>query len=104
MKTKRRFLIAGLAIGGLFMVGPVIGGLGTFFGMNRAFKTLGSLGIALKVVSKHFDMTLAFPVAGFVLIVLGAILFTVSLIYYVRLFAPAPPPLPREPNREPRDA
>src|SRR4051812_12393717 len=39
-------LIAGTIVGGLLTLGPVVGGIGAVLGMIRAFRVLGSSGIA----------------------------------------------------------
>lgn len=97
MKAKRNWLIAGMIVGALFGISPVFGILGAFFGMNRAFETLGSSGIAdPSKLSDDIGITLLSTAAGLVLFPVGAVIFTISFVFYMRLRAKEPPPLSRQ--------
>lgn len=95
MKTKRRLLITGIVVGSLLALSPLVGLLGTVFGMTRAFKTLGNSGIAdPQAVSNDIGVTLYSTAAGLFLLPFGVILFVVSMVLFLRLRASTPPPLP----------
>ena len=100
MKTKRRLLITGIVIGSLLTLSPLIGLLGTVFGMTRAFKTLGSSGIAdPQALSSDISVTLYSTAAGVFLLPVGIVVFVVSLVLFLRLRASSPPPLPQPPTQ-----
>ena len=93
-------LIAGIVIGSLLMLSPLVGLLGTVFGMTRAFNTLGSSGIAdPQALSASVHTVLVSTAVGFFLCPVGIVLFTLSLIFFFRLRASRPPPLPQQPAR-----
>jgi len=95
MKAKRRWLIAGIVVGALLTFSPLVGVLGTIFGMNRAFHTLGQSGIANpQELSESIGTTLLFTASGVFLFPLGLVLLAFSLVFFLRLRAASPPPLP----------
>jgi len=99
MKTKRRILIAGIGVGSLLTLSPVFGLLGTVFGMTRAFRTLGSSGIAdPQTLSASIGTTLISTAVGLFLCPLGIVLLSVCIIFLIRLRASTPPPLPPQPK------
>lgn len=73
-----------LALAGAFLqCGPLIGLIGTFVGMRRAFQTLGSSGIAQpSQVAAAIDTVLIVTAAGFVLGIIGLLLFLISHFSY----------------------
>jgi biopolymer transport protein ExbB/TolQ len=94
MKTKRRFLIAGIVAGSLLTLSPLFGLLGTVFGMTRAFATLGNTGIAdPTALSNSIGTVLLSSALGLIMCPFGVILLTVSIVFYSRLRAANPPPL-----------
>lgn len=99
MKMKRRLLIAGIVAGSLLTLSPIVGLLGTVFGMTRAFQVLGSSGIRdPQMLSASIGETIVPAAVGFLLLPAGIILLTVSLILFLRLRASTPPPLPPQPR------
>ena len=95
MNAKRRLLIVGIVIGSLLTLSPLLGLLGTVFGMARAFNTLGSSGVAdPQALSADISTVLYSTAAGFFLFPVGIALMTVSLVFFLRLRASTPPPLP----------
>lgn len=99
MKTKRRLLIAGMVIGSLLTLAPLFGLLGAVFGMTRAFKTLGQSGIAdPQALSDGIGTSLLSTAAGLFVCPVGVVVLTLSLVFFFRLRASSPPPLPRRPN------
>jgi biopolymer transport protein ExbB/TolQ len=98
MKMKRSLLMTGIIVGALLMVSPVVGLLGTVFGMNQAFSVLGSSGVKdPQLLSDSIGTTLVSTAVGFFLFPVGVVLFTLSLIFYLRLRSSSPPPLPPSP-------
>jgi biopolymer transport protein ExbB/TolQ len=98
VKVKRSLLMAGIIVGALLMVSPVVGLMGTVFGMTRAFSVLGSSGVKdPQALSDSIGTTLVSRAVGFFLFPVGIVMFTLSLIFYLRLRYSSPPPLPRPP-------
>ncbi len=99
MKAKRRLLITGIVIGSLLTLSPLIGLLGTIFGMNRAFKTLGSSGVAdPHALAAEISTVLYSTAAGLFLLPLGIIILSLSLVFFFRQRASTPPPFPQRPT------
>jgi biopolymer transport protein ExbB/TolQ len=97
MKAKRRFLIAGIVIGSFLTLSPVFGVLGTVFGMTRAFSVLGKAGVAdPQALSASIGTTLVSTAAGFALCPVGVVVLVLSIVFYSRLRASTPPPLPMQ--------
>lgn len=91
VKSKRRWLIAGIVSGALLMLSPL---MGVVFGMARAFHTLGESGIAKpEALAENVGTTLFSAASGVMLFPVGLIVFTVSLVFFFRLRASSPPPL-----------
>lgn len=94
MKKKRRLLIAGMVVGGLLTLAPVIGLAGTIMGMMRAFNTLGSSGVGdPKALSQDISVVLVSTATGVILLPVGIAIFSISLIFFLRLRRTCPPPL-----------
>jgi flagellar motor component MotA len=92
---KRSHCIAGMIVGGLLAASPLLGLLGTVFGMTRAFHTLGETGISdPHALSNDIGVTMWSTMVGILLLPIGLVGFTVSLIFYLRARDPVPPPLP----------
>lgn len=97
MKAKRRLLLTGIIIGSLLTLSPAIGLLGTVFGMIRAFATLGGSGITdPHALSESIGTALISTATGFFLFPVGVALLTISIVFFCRLRASTPPPLPRQ--------
>ena len=95
MKSKTRLLITGMVLGGLLTLAPVIGFAGTIMGMMRAFNTLGSSGVGdPKALSHDISVVLVSTATGMILLPVGIVLFTTSLICFLRQRRTSPPPLP----------
>ena len=100
MNTKRKLSTVGIVVGTLLTLAPAIGLLGTVFGMTHAFSTLGSAGISdPRALSHGIAVTLLATATGIFLFPFGVIVLTLSLIYYFRLRASVPPPLPAQPTQ-----
>lgn len=93
------------------MLGPVLGLMGTVFGMVHAFRNLGDNGVAdPKALSSGVAMALHSTMAGLILFPCGMVLFTVCMILIyqsppdergrtpeaLRQATAVPPPLPPE--------
>ena len=84
MKKKRTSLI-GMVLGAILSLSPAFGLLGTAIGMIRAFSLLGHSGVAdPKALSADMSGVLYSAAVGFILCPVGLVLFTVSLIFYLR--------------------
>jgi biopolymer transport protein ExbB/TolQ len=99
MKWKRKLSIAGIVLGGLLTCSPIVGLVGTFIGMRRAFDTLGNSGIGdPQKLSDGIGTTLISTVLGIAVLPIGILLLVVSIVSFVRLSQPAPPPPPNPPT------
>lgn len=86
MKTKRRLLIAGIVLGAVMMLSPFIGLMGTVLGMQKAFSTLGSSGVAdPQALGGAIGETLIATFAGIICAIPGVILFIACIVGLVRL-------------------
>ncbi len=95
---KRPLLIFGIVVGGLLMLGPVVGMLGTFFGMMRAFQDLGSSGVHdPERLSADIGTVLYSTFAGFVAFPIGLLAAGICTIFLVLDYRKTPPPLPGHP-------
>lgn len=95
MKAQRRLLIAGIVVSSLLTLSPLVGLLGTFLGMTRAFRTLEATGVAdPQVLSSDIGSALVSTAAGLLLLPVGLVGLTLSLFLFYRLRASTPPPLP----------
>ena len=105
MKTKRRWAIAGIVIGGLFaFLGPMLGLLGTVFGMSHAFNALGNSGVGdPRVLTHHIGAALLSTATGFLLFPFGVIILILSIVFYIKIKQSLPPPLPADPRQPPAD-
>ena len=91
---KRAFLIAGIFIGIILMLGPLWGLLGTVIGMREAFISLGQQGIGdPSHVSKSIGGVLVSSVAGLVACPIGVVLLVVCIFQFEKARR-CPPPLP----------
>lgn len=96
MKTKRRLLTAGIVIGSLFTLAPLLCFFATTFGMMRAFEVLGKSGVAdPNALSANIGGVLVFTAIGWLLFPVGVIVLVLSLIFYPRR-SDSPPALPVE--------
>jgi biopolymer transport protein ExbB/TolQ len=84
--SRRRWIAAGLVVGGLLTISPLLGVLGTIFGMMNAFAALGADGAAgdSEVLSRGIGQALVATAAGLILFVPGVIILIVSFIHYRR--------------------
>lgn len=97
MKRKRRLLIVGMVVGGLLTLAPVLGLAGTVLGMTRAFNTLGSSGTGdPQALSQDISVVLVSTATGVILLPVGIVLFTTSLVFFLRQRRSCPPPLPTQ--------
>ena len=95
MKAKRGLLITGIIAGSLLTLSPAIGLIGTVFGMTRAFATLGDSGITdPQALSESIGTSLLSTATGFFLFPFGVAILTISIVFFCRLRASTPPPLP----------
>jgi biopolymer transport protein ExbB/TolQ len=79
MNRKRNLLKAGIIIGALLTAAPVLGVLGTLFGMTRAFTALGSSGVSdPQALSEGIGTSLVSTAVGFALCPVGVVIFTLS--------------------------
>lgn len=95
---KRPLLIFGIVVGGLLMLGPLVGMLGTVFGMQRAFQDLGSSGVHdPERLSADIGTVLYSTFAGFVAFPIGLLTAGACTIFLVLDYRRTPPPLPQHP-------
>jgi len=95
---KRPLLISGIVVGSLLTVGPFVGMLGTVFGMQRAFDTLGSSGIKdPERLSAEIGTVLYSTVAGVVALPIGLLTLALCIPFLVLDYRKTPPPLPQPP-------
>lgn len=86
MKTKRTLLIVGIIAGAVMMLSPFIGLMGTVLGMQKAFRVLGSSGVAdPEVLSGAMGEVLISTFAGIIVAIPGIILFISCIVGLVRL-------------------
>jgi len=84
MKKRRTFLL-GIIAGIILILSPLFGLLAAAIGMGHAFSLLGHPGISdPKAVSADIGGVLVSTAVGLILCPVGVILFTVSLIFYLR--------------------
>ena len=92
---KRKWCIAGIVMGALLMLSPVIG---VVFGMTGAFRTLEKSGISNpQALSEGVGTTLISTAVGVLLCPVGIAILTISIIFLVRQRGVKPPPLPPQP-------
>jgi biopolymer transport protein ExbB/TolQ len=92
---KRPLLIFGIVAGALLMLGPIVGMLGTVFGMQRAFDTLGSSGIKdPDRLSADIGTVLYSTFAGLVAFPIGLLTASICIVFLVLNYRKTPPPLP----------
>ena len=85
--------MAGLVVGALLILAPVLGLLDTVFHMTRSFQLLGTSGIAQPdALSHHIGGVLAGVAVGILLCPVGIVLFTLSLIFYLQARNASSPP------------
>ena len=95
VKAKRRFLLTGIVVGSILTLSPLFGLLGTVLGMTRAFRMLGSAGVSdPQALANSIGTMLVSTAAGLCLCPVGIVVFTLSLVFFLRLRAATPPPLP----------
>lgn len=96
-KATRKWLIAGMIIGGLLMLSPLFGLVGTAVGLSRAFSVLGSQGIGdPEELSAAVGDTLFSTSIGLLLLPFGLVLFATCLvIFLMNRSKTSAPPLPR---------
>jgi biopolymer transport protein ExbB len=101
MKSKRRLCVAGIVLGSLLTLSPLLGLLGTCLGMMRAFNTLQGDGIHdPKALSGDIGTVLSFTTAGLLLFPVGIAILALSLVSYTRLRRDGRiPALPTEPGQ-----
>jgi len=91
MKITPRLLTAGILIGILLTLAPLFGLLGTIFGVERAFETLGTSGHNnLASLSHSIGMAQIPTVAGLLLCPFGIVILALS-IYHCFRTPPASP-------------
>jgi hypothetical protein len=91
---KRKLLVAGIVIGGLLTMGPVVGMLVTVFGMQRAFDELGQKGVKDPgQLSAEIGSVLSATFAGLVALPIGMLLTGFCIFFLIRQRR-LPPPLP----------
>jgi biopolymer transport protein ExbB/TolQ len=96
---KRHLSLAGMIAGAILMTSPILGLAGTVFGMTRAFNQLGSTGVGdPAVVSDSIGTTLFSTFLGMALLPVGLVLFSISLILFLRYRTSNPPSLPLTPS------
>lgn len=92
---KRPLLIVGIIGGGLLMLGPLIGMFATVFGMQRAFRVLGSSGVQdPQQLSAAIGEVLLSSFAGLVAFPIGILTTVLCIIFLVKHDRKTPPPLP----------
>ena len=92
---KRRISLIGMVLGGILTLSPAFGLLGTAIAMVRAFASLGHSGVSdPKALSGDIGGVLISTAIGLVLCPVGLVLFTISLIFYLR--TPNVPTLPEQ--------
>jgi hypothetical protein len=90
--VKRPFLICGLAVGGLLMLGPVVATLGTAYQMHHAFQEMGRVGVGdPKQLSAAIGEILVTGIAGIIVFVIGLALAGGCIIALVRQQGRTPP-------------
>jgi biopolymer transport protein ExbB/TolQ len=95
MKATRRLLLTGIVLGSLLTLAPLFGILGTVVGMIRAFRVLGSSGIAdPQALSQSMGTTLLSTATGIFLCPFGVIILSLSLVFFYQLRRSNPPALP----------
>ena len=101
MKNARTLSIVGMVVGALLTLGPILGLLGTVYGMNQSFHALGANGIGdPRALSRGVALTLLATVAGLVASPVGIILLIFSAFRYSKARrAGAPPVSPPGPQR-----
>ena len=79
---------------------PLFGLLGTVFGMTRAFATLGNAGVSdPRALADSIGTTLLSTAIGLFLCPAGIVILVISLVFFSRLRASSPPPLPPSSTR-----
>src|SRR5258708_18082856 len=90
---KRALKWSFITSGGIPLLGPVIGLIGTVFGMVGAFDTLGSSRVAnTDKLSSDIGVTLISTASGFFIGLIGLIFFMVCLIYWLCTRSTPQPP------------
>jgi len=85
MKTKRKWLMAGIVLGVLLMLGSLVCMLGNMFGMYQAIDTMMAPGITdPKAFSSQVNASSSRESLGPYLLLPGMIIFAFSLIFYLR--------------------
>lgn len=95
-KVKRRLLLAGIIAGGLMMLSPFAGLIGTVLGMKRAFHEMGTSGISDPGhLSAAIGETLISTAAGIIIAVPGVVIFITCLVLSVLQRRTSPPDVDR---------
>ena len=94
-KPRRKLLVAGMMLGGLLSLSPLLGALGTVVGMMRSFQKLGSEGVASPgEVANAIGFSLGFAIAGLILFFCGIGILIPSIMMFRRSAGSIPPPIP----------
>jgi len=92
---KRGLLIAGMVVGSLLALGPVVGLLGMMFGMTNAYHTLGQSGVSdPRALAQNIGTAMMFGVSGLFLLPFGLVVLVLSVVFFMRLKPETPPALP----------
>jgi hypothetical protein len=78
-------ITAGLIVGSLLSLSPLVGVLGTVIGMMKSFQALGTSGAGdTAQLSVGIGEVLVSTIVGFVLFIPGVVILTLSIIHYRR--------------------
>jgi biopolymer transport protein ExbB/TolQ len=97
---KKFFLVAGVVVGSILVLGPVWGAIGTALGMMHAFKTLGSDGISdPHALSADIGVVMETTTFGLIACPVGVVLLAICIVFLVqsKKRVTPPPPLPIAP-------
>jgi hypothetical protein len=82
---RRGLITAGLIVGSLLSLAPLVGMAGTVIGMMNAFQALGTSGAGdTAQLSTGIGEVLVSTVVGLILFVPGVVILTLSIIHYRR--------------------
>ena len=98
VKSSAKPFQTGIIIGTLLASSPLLGLLGTAYGMFRSFGTLQGPGISdPQALSHGMSLALYSSAVGLVLCPVGVVILIVSLVLRARARTSSPPPLPSSP-------